>query len=276
MARPLRLTIWLALLVASAAASAPRPDGSVLRMGGNGSALGTLRALAEAEVGDDPALAAVIVPSLGTGGGIRALLGGALDLAASTRPLRGDETERRLEARFLGETPFVFAVSARSPVTGVSSERIARIYSGEEAVWPDGTPIRLILRPPSDSDTRALEAISPALRDAVGAAQRRKGLLTATTDQDAADLLERLPGAFGTSTLALIRTEGRDLRPLAVDGAAPEAAPHAAAYPWRRPLHLVYRSPPPPRVQRFLDFVDSPRGREILLESGYVPPPAER
>jgi len=268
--------IWLGLLLASTAGSAPPPDGSVLRMGGNGSALGTLRALAAAEVGADPALAAVIVSSLGTGGGLRALLGGALDLAASARPLRGDEAEQGLEGRFLGETPFVFAVSARWPVTAVSLERVARIYSGEELVWPDGTPIRLILRPPSDSDTRALQAISPALRDAVRAAQRRKGLITASTDQDAADLLERLPGAFGTSTLALIRTEGRHLRPLAVDGVGSGADPASATYPWRRALHLVYRSPPSPRVQRFLDFVGSPRGREILQESGYLSPPAER
>ncbi len=276
MTRPFRSMIGLGLLLASTAASAPPPDGSVLRMGGNGSALGTLRALAAAEVGEDPALAAVIVPSLGTGGGLRALLGGALDLAASARPLRGDEAGRGLEARFLGETPFVFAVSARSPVTAVSLERVSRIYSGDELAWPDGTPIRLILRPPSDSDTRLLETISPALRDAVRAAQRRKGLVTATTDQDAADLMERLPGAFGMSTLALIRTEGRHLRPLAVDGAGPGGDPASAGYPWRRPLHLVYQSPPSPRVQRFLDFVDSPRGRAIVRESGYLPPTAER
>ncbi len=276
MTRSFRSVLWLGLLLASTSAAAPPPDGSVLRMGGNGSALGTLRALAAAEVGEDPALAAVIVPSLGTGGGIRALLGEALDLAASARPLRGDEAGRGLEERFLGETSFVFAVPARSPVTAVSLERVARIYAGEELAWPDGTPIRLILRPPSDSDTRMLQAISPALRDAVRAAQLRRGLITATTDQDAADLLERLPGAFGTSTLALIRTERRDLRALAVDGAGPGADPASATYPWRRPLHLVYRSPPSPRVQRFVDFVNSPRGREILRESGYLPPPAER
>lgn len=54
-------------------------------------------------------------------------------------------------------------------------DQIVRIYSGELNKWPDGKPIRLILRPEGDVDTMMLKGISPDLRDAGGKAQSREG-----------------------------------------------------------------------------------------------------
>jgi phosphate transport system substrate-binding protein len=52
-----------------------------IRIGGTGSALGTMRALGEAFRKQYPNMEVVVVPGLGSGGGRKALMGGAPDIA---------------------------------------------------------------------------------------------------------------------------------------------------------------------------------------------------
>ena len=69
----------------------------------------------------NPDIRVEIVSNLGGSGGIRAIAGGALGLAATSRPMK--EGERKLgavEMEYAG-TPFVFAVSTQSKVTAITS-----------------------------------------------------------------------------------------------------------------------------------------------------------
>lgn len=87
-----------AIAVAIANALLPGYSGSAhadeLRIGGSGAALGTMRLLADAFSVKNPEVRITVAPSLGSGGGIKALAGGAIDLAVTSRPM--DESERKL------------------------------------------------------------------------------------------------------------------------------------------------------------------------------------
>ena len=58
---------------------------------------------------------------------------------------------------------------------------------------------------------------------------------------------------------------------LALDGVAPTREAIASrAYPLLRPLYLVVRTPTPPQVQAFLDYVLGPEGQETISALGAV------
>jgi phosphate transport system substrate-binding protein len=111
--------------------------------------------------------------------------------------------------------------------------------------------------------------MSPAMSAAVDIALRRKAMIVATTDHDAADAIETVPGAFGGTTLSLVLSEKRALRVLALDGIVPSVRTMAdRSYPYSKTFFMVTKKNPPASVRRFIDFVRSPAGAAILAKNG--------
>jgi phosphate transport system substrate-binding protein len=244
-----------------------------LTIGGTGTALGTMQLLAREFSALHPECPVTIVHNLGSRGGVKAVLDGSIGLAVVSRAL--DERERALGAVDLeyARTPFVFAISANSIVTAITTNELADIYAGKMIVWPDGSPIRVVLRPPSDIDTEMVKNISPDMRRSVLAAQARPGVRVAVNDQDAAADLEKIPGAIGPSTLALIVSEKRLLRALILDGKEPTLMNAASgAYPLSKRLFLVTGAKRTAVVAQFVNFVQSPAGRKIIVSNGQFVP----
>ncbi len=261
----LALALWLGVSGAA--------FGEELRIGGTGAALGTMRLLAEAFTARNPEIHVTTVPNLGSGGSIKAMLAGAIGLAVTSRPMT--ETERKagaVETEY-ARTPFVFAVATKSRLTAVTTRELADIYAGTMVKWADGSTVRIVLRPRSDTDTDIVKSLSPELSAAVEMATKRPGVRVAVNDQDAADDLERIPGAIGPSSLALILSEKRALRALTLDGREPTTAASATgSYPVHKHLFFVTGATRSTEVEQFIAFVQSPAGREILVRNGqWVP-----
>ena len=266
----------LASLCAAWLLLAPVPTAAVeaLRISGTGSALGAIRELIPAFTRANPGLTLKILPSLGSGGAIQAVAAGAIDVGISSRPLSPEELALGLATVTYARTPFVFAVGPRVTARGLTTGELARIYRGELTTWPDGERIRLVLRPGSDVDTTTVRAISPELDAAMEVALAREGLLMAATNQDCNEALSRTPGSLGPTTLGQLQTEVHSLRPLAWNGVDPTVANLASgAYPLAKALHAVVRTPVSAPVRRFLDFLGSAEGRQVLERTGNLPVP---
>ncbi len=85
-----------------------------------------------------------------------------------------------------------------------------------------------------------------------------------------ADLMERIPGAIGISSLGMMLSEKRALVPLALDKVAP--TPENAAkglYPIAKQHYLITRENPSEAVSRFKAFVHSAPAQAILRAHGY-------
>lgn len=244
-----------------------------IKIGGTGGALATMQMLADGYRKTDPEAKVLVLPSLGSSGGIKALLAGAIQIAVSSRPLTPSEASQGANAYELGRTPFVFAVALKTKIDGITTKDLVAIYSGAKKQWPDGTAIRLVLRPVSDADSQMVGSISPEVRHAKNLADERLGMLFATTDQDAADNIEKIPGAFGTTTLAQIVIERRDIKPLRLNGVEPSGKTIAdGSYLYSRRFFIVIGPKTPASAQQFVTFARSAVGREILSRTGYVLP----
>jgi phosphate transport system substrate-binding protein len=134
-----------------------------------------------------------------------------------------------------------------------------------------------VLRPKADSDSALIDNISPEVGAAVAEARKRPGLLFAVTDQECAMALEKHTGSFGPSTLALIFAEKRKLKALRINGVEPSTSNLAAGrYPYYKPLYIVTTSKTPEGAQKFIAFMQSKAGRDILSRTGHVVPPFRR
>jgi phosphate transport system substrate-binding protein len=242
-----------------------------IRIGGTGADLATMKLLGQAFQKEYPEIAITVYPSLGSAGGIKALLGGDLDIAVSSLDLIAAQQSQGLVALEYGRTPLVFVTDKKNTVSQITLKQISDIYSGQAMIWPDETPIRLILRPKGETNIQIIQTMSEELRRAVQKSYARSGLNMAITDQENADLLERLPGSFGASTLCQIISEKRALNVLSLNGLKPSVKALAdGTYPYFRDLYLITGPKSSPAVRQFVDFVFSPAGQSILTKTGHL------
>jgi phosphate transport system substrate-binding protein len=245
----------------------------IIRIGGTGCALGGIRAVAQAFEKKHPEIRIKVLPSLGSGGGIKAVLSGAIDLALSARQLTDAERSEGAYAIEYARTPFVFVTAESTADVALSLQQVAAIYRGDKQRWPDGTPIRVVLRPETDTDMLFLKGMSPDMEKAVHHALQQEGMLMASTDQDNANLLGTIRGAFGVCTLAQIQSEKRRLKLLTLEGVTPSVVNLASgAYPYSKTFFAVtLRSSR--ATHRFLRYLQSPEGRAILTRTGHLDAP---
>ncbi len=63
-----------------------------IKIGGTGGALATMQLLGDAYSKNHPETKIIVLPSLGSSGGIKAVLAGAIQVAVSSRPIKDSET----------------------------------------------------------------------------------------------------------------------------------------------------------------------------------------
>jgi phosphate transport system substrate-binding protein len=238
-----------------------------IRIGGTGSALGGMVRLGEALLQEGTGPGVHLVRNLGTAGGLRALIAGAIDISFAARELDGAERQRGLERVFYATTPLVFATHPATPVSAVTEEEAAALIAGNVRAWPNGTPVRVSRRPSDDSDTRLLAAISPVMGAAVAVLQARPGLPTASTDHDQASVLETVPGSFGVVALSLLRSEQRALKVVELAGRDPSRPD----WPMQKRLFAIRMPEPDPAVLRFFEELQKPMARGLLATLGHLP-----
>jgi phosphate transport system substrate-binding protein len=269
----------LARLFCCAALLAAVPGGVAsaqeeLRISGTGSGTGGMSLVLQAFRKANPGVAGVVLPAVGSAGGIRAVAHGKLEVAVSNRPPNEQELAiAPLRSQRYARTPFVIAVHKDLGISAIGSDQLVALYAEGAVQFANGRRARPILRLSDAADTAIMKSISPAMARPIDAATGRRGMLDGTTDSDTADLIERTPGAFGPSTLALIESEKRPLTALAIDGVVPTAANLTnGSWKLQKSLYIVTGPQSGALAERFVAFVRSAEGRRILNAAGHVDP----
>jgi phosphate transport system substrate-binding protein len=258
--------IAIVLLLAGAVPTGNAAAADTLRLGGTGSAIGMLQQVG-AEFAAMTGVKVEIVPSLGSSGAVLAIGDGWLDIAVPARPLKPNEAVGGLRQVAVLRTAYVIATSRSNP-NGLKSADLAGIFTAEKPTWADGTPIRIILRPRSDTDTALLAELFPGMGAAIETARGRSELPTAATDQDSAALAERTAGSLVGIAMTQLKTEHRNLHIVSLDGVDPTLAKfESGAYRLAKHLYFIVPRASSPEAQQFLDFLRSPQGVKALREA---------
>lgn len=254
------LVLVLGILLFSAGATTS-PRAEQITIGGTGAATAYLRQLGSAFTART-GIQLDVLASMGSTGALRAAGDGALDIAVSGRPLKQEEIQKGLRVAHTLRTPFVFVTSLRA-TQHMSVADLARAYSDAKATWPDGSPMRVILRPASESDTQLMATLFPGLGQAQDRARERTDIPIAATDQDNADVAERTPASLTAMTYLQVIIERRDLRFVAIDGVEPTLENfERGVYTYAKDLAFAVPAQTKPAVNAFLEFLRSPEAAE--------------
>ncbi|MGJ8571443.1 MAG: substrate-binding domain-containing protein [Hoeflea sp.] len=266
----MKLTLAIAATtVCFSAFSSAQAD--TLRIGGTGSATVLMQRLGAAFEAKETGTTVEVIPGLGSSGAIAAVRDGVLDLAVSARPLK--PAESGLTEIIAIRTPYGLASSHPKP-GDIATADIAAFYAEPTSTWPDGSPVRVILRPKSESDTALLGETFPEMAAAIDKVRMRIDVPVAATDQDNLEMARSVDGSLVGTSLAQMETENHHphLRFLTIDGVEPTLGNlENGDYPYFKPFRFVFPDQSRPVVQRFLVFVESSEGESLLREAGSLP-----
>lgn len=248
-----------------------------VRVGGMGSGLGIMKELAAAYAARYSAQRPEVLPSLGSAGGIAAVTDGAIAIGISGRALTSEERAKGIRDVKWASSPFVFVTSRRASVSLTSSD-IVQVYNGAQSTWPDGSRLRIILRPPSDSTYVTLVKHFPDVDSRFEALRKRKEIPVAPSDQDNIALAERVPDSFTVTTLTQLVTERPSLQLVALNRVVPSVDALAnGAYTFASDFFLIIRNEPTQEAKAFFDFITGNEARATIKTGGMMlnPPSAQ-
>jgi phosphate transport system substrate-binding protein len=245
-----------------------------LALAGSGSNLPVTRALVEAFRGRRPEARILVHASIGSGGGIRALLDGVADVALVSRPLHAEEARSGLVVTPHARVAVVVATHPSVPGECLSSGELPGLYSGMRAVWKDGGRVVMLQRERGDSSFLAVSGLVPGLAEANDAAYRAGRWRVLYDDRAMQEALVTTEGAAGIFDLGAIVAQRLPVHALCVDGVAPTTEAVASGqYRFWKDLAFVTRGAPEGRAAELIAFALSEEGRELVAGLGYVPLP---
>lgn len=266
------MAVLVAPLLAQALSSSTAAQTAPLIFAGAGSNLAITRILVEAFVKDHPGVVVEIPESIGSTGGIKAVAEGAVTLGLTARPLREGEKGLNLSQVPYARTIIVIGAHPAVNDTTLTYEELVRIYQGRKTRWRDGKEIIVLSRDEGESTIDVMNQVIPGFKEAHVESLKVRRWIVAFTDQEMNKRLESTPQAIGMTDRGSIIAERLHIKSLALNSVdpTPENA-QRGLYPLVKTMAFVFRSDRIPETARaFIAFVQSPSGRKILAENGYL------
>jgi phosphate transport system substrate-binding protein len=196
----------------------------------------------------------------GTDDGIKKILSGELDVAASSRPLTNEEKEELVEIP-IGIDKIVLVVSAYNPVYSLSREQVKQIFQCKITNWSQvggkSEPIRVINRA-ENSGTR--KSFKDAVLNGEKFCDDKDKVTTLTLDRTTIIIPMIARQGIGYGTYTHLNQRENNVKLLKIDGIAPSES----SYPIKRDLFYVYKNPANPAVKKFMEYISSYQGRQII------------
>ena len=212
------------------------------------------------------------------------LIDGEVDLIFSGPPSKKQVADAAKAGLTYEITPyakeaFVFFVNSRNPVDNLTSEQIRQIYSGKITDW-------------SQIDPRYSGTIKPFQRNEGSGSQTMLQKIMGNTPIMTPLREDRLGGMGGIIndvagyrnykealgfTFRYFSTEmfqNGEIKLLSIDGIAPTLENiRNGSYPFIADCCIITVKPRSGNVQKIVDFMFSPAGRELVEKTGYIPIP---
>ncbi len=203
----------------------------------------------------------------GSGAGITAVQEGTCDIGLSSRALKDEEKAAGLKETVLAYDGIAIIVHPDNPVSDLSIEQIAKLYTGEITNWKDvgGSDAEVVLigREAASGTRDGFESIT-GTKDKC---QYRQEL---TSTGDVITAVSQNPDAIGYASLAAIKDS---VKTLSVDGVTPsETTVKDGSYQVQRPFVLVTVEGKAlsAAAQSFFDYATSADAADIIAKAGAV------
>ena len=225
-----------------------------------------INTLGEAFMNENKSITFTYNPT-GSGSGIKAVQEGRCDIGLSSRALKAEEKEAGLKETVLAYDGIAIIVNPENPVSDLTIEQIADIYTGKITNWKDlggnDAEIVLIGREAGSGTRDGFETITGT----TDACQYRQEL---TSTGDVITTVAQNPDAIGYASLASIKDT---VKALSVGGVVPtEDTVKDGSYAIQRPFVLVTVEGKAlsDSAQKFFDYITSSEAASLISAAGAV------
>lgn len=203
----------------------------------------------------------------GSGSGIKAVLEGRCDIGLSSRSLKDEEKAQGLKETVLAYDGIAIIVNPENPVSDLSLEQIASVYTGTITNWKElggnDAEIVLIGREAGSGTRDGFESIT-------GTEDACKYRQELTSTGDVITTVSQNPDAIGYASLASVKDS---VKALSVGGVIPgEDSVKDGSYVIQRPFVLVTKDGTAlsETAQNFFNYITSTDASEIISAAGAV------
>ncbi|GAB4336892.1 MAG: phosphate ABC transporter substrate-binding protein [Desulfobulbaceae bacterium] len=210
---------------------------------------------------------ALTVKGGGCADGVVVVESGRFEMGGLCCPLKSSEEVKGLVAHPVARDIKVVIVNRANPLRNLTSSQVRKIHQGKITNWKEvgwiDKPVAVIYR------KHCLDREEPVrsflgLDDALGNLAPRA--IVVRTDKELIDYVGQFPTAIGITSRVFARAKKVSI--LSIDSVAPTVDnAESGRYPVTGTLFIVTKGEPDKRTRRFLDFVRSDRGREIIREN---------
>jgi len=233
----------------------------------------------------DKAGGLVAITGGGSGTGLSSLISGSCDIAMSSRNIKEKEIAI---ARQKGINPceikvamdgLAVVVNPKNHVSKLTIEQLAGIFTGKILNWKEleGQDYKIVILSREVNSGTHVYFKEHVLRkgDPNGKEEFAPGALLLSSSQAIADEVAQNPSAIGYYGMGYISSKQKPIM-IAKDEKSEYEAPTIenvvnGKYPISRPLFLYTNGQPQGLVKKFIDFVLSKEGQEIVLKTDFVP-----
>ena len=202
---------------------------------------------------------------------LAALADGSADIAVMGRVLKPDEKE--WTGVVVGWEGIAIMVNASNRVTDVTTKQITDLFAGKAKTWDElgglESRIAIIHREEGKGVRPYLEEqlnLGGKLANGKGVVEPDKEAIRVVSGNLNAVSYINLSAGIGNVSV------GVPIRLLSINKVDPEPANvSSGAYPLRRPVVLVTKTPPSPVAKAFADFLLDKEGQKTVLEEDFVP-----
>ncbi len=225
-----------------------------------------IKALAESFMQENPDVT-VNYSATGSGSGIEAAVSGTADIGLSSRELKDEETANGAVAHVVALDGVAIVVSPENPVDDLTTEQIAKIFTGEITNWSElgGDDLEIaVYGREAGSGTRG------AFEEILGVTDACVYTNEYSSTGDVIGSVAGNPNAIGYASLSAV---GDQVKAVKVGGVeCTEATVKDGSYTIQRPFVMVTKDGVElsPVAQAFLDYAMSADVADIITAAGAV------
>lgn len=204
---------------------------------------------------------------------IQALVQQDIDIAMASHGIDIQQISKRgLRVHRTAKVAIIIGVHHRNKITSISDQQLCDIYSGKITNWQSlggqHQPIVPFTRPRSEVDFEVLtEQILCFAKLSFASNIQLKH-----KSGEMASALAQTSGAIGMTTLVRVAQSEQKIRVLSLNGIEPNVKNlQTGVYPLSRDMFLITASKPSTEVAKFLTFVRSNQGANIIRSNSAVP-----
>lgn len=208
--------------------------------------------------------------------GIEDLKSGRVDFAASCRhKFADDPADKNVDYIQVAWDALTFIVHKSNPIDNITLDDVRAIYAGKITNWKElggvNAPIKIFVSKPQRGP--GLSGVDTSTREMVlngqYPVQTPNTILLGSTGI-VEQMVEKTAEGFATTGFSSARK--RNVKMLKVGGIYPDKKNiEKNIYPFKRPLFLLLTKDAKPEARKFVDFVLSRKGQELISSYGIVP-----